>query len=85
MSNKILMSPSPPLTNTPITKSPLGIISGDIEQSDKYRDKKQSGLWDAIEKFRDSGDIAVFEFKDKKDIVRNPLISKILTKYEDPQ
>jgi hypothetical protein len=60
-------------------------ISGDIEQSDKYRDKKQSGLWDAIEKFRDSGDIAVFEFKDKKDIVRNPLISKILTKYEDAQ
>ena len=60
-------------------------ISGDIEQSDKYRDKKQSGLWDAIEKFRGSGDIAVFEFTDKKDIVRNPLISKILTKYEDPQ
>jgi phosphate starvation-inducible PhoH-like protein len=58
-------------------------ISGDIEQSDKYRDKKQSGLWDAIDKFRDSDSIAVFEFKDKKDIVRNPLISKILTKYEE--
>jgi phosphate starvation-inducible protein PhoH len=40
-------------------------------------------LWDSIEKFRDTGDISVFEFKDKKDIVRNPLISKILEKYEE--
>ena len=27
-------------------------ISGDVEQSDKYKNKTQSGLWDAIEKFR---------------------------------
>ena len=60
-------------------------ISGDLEQTDRYKDIKHSGLWDAIEKFRGSGDIAVFEFKDTKDIVRNPLISKILKKYEDPQ
>ena len=58
-------------------------ISGDVEQSDKYKNKTQSGLWDAIEKFRDSGDISVFEFKDKNDIVRNKLISKILEKYEE--
>jgi phosphate starvation-inducible PhoH-like protein len=58
-------------------------ISGDVEQSDKYKNKTQSGLWDTIEKFRDSGDISIFEFKDKKDIVRNPLISKILEKYEE--
>lgn len=58
-------------------------ISGDVEQSDKYKNKTQSGLWDSIEKFRDTGDISVFEFKDKKDIVRNPLISKILEKYEE--
>ena len=58
-------------------------ISGDVEQSDKYKNKTQSGLWDSIEKFRNSGDISIFEFKDKNDIVRNPLISKILQKYEE--
>jgi phosphate starvation-inducible PhoH-like protein len=58
-------------------------ISGDVEQSDKYRNKTQSGLWDAIEKFRVSDGISIFEFKDKNDIVRNPLITKILEKYEE--
>ena len=56
-------------------------ISGDVEQSDKYKNKTHSGLWDAIEKFRGSESILIFEFKDKNDIVRNPLISKILEKY----
>jgi phosphate starvation-inducible PhoH-like protein len=60
-------------------------ISGDVEQSDKYRNKTLSGLWDAIEKFRDSNYISIFEFKDKKDIVRNPLISKILNKYDNTE
>jgi len=58
-------------------------ISGDIEQSDKYRNKTQSGLYDAIEKFRGDEYISVFEFTDEKDIVRNKLISKILKKYEE--
>jgi phosphate starvation-inducible PhoH-like protein len=58
-------------------------ISGDVEQSDKYKNKTHSGLWDAIEKFRDEEEISVFEFKDKKDIVRNPKITKILEKYEE--
>jgi phosphate starvation-inducible PhoH-like protein len=57
-------------------------ISGDVEQSDKYKNKTHSGLWDAIEKFRDSESVSIFEFKDKNDIVRNPLISRILEKYE---
>jgi phosphate starvation-inducible PhoH-like protein len=56
-------------------------ISGDLEQTDRYKDKRHSGLWDAIEKFKDLGDIGVFEF-DKEDVVRNPLISKILKRYE---
>jgi phosphate starvation-inducible PhoH-like protein len=56
-------------------------ISGDLEQTDRYKDKKQSGLWDAIEKFKDIHDVGVFEF-DKQDVVRNPLISKILKRYE---
>jgi len=60
-------------------------ISGDVEQSDKYKNKTLSGLWDGIEKFRDSNYISIFEFKDKKDIVRNPLISKILNKYDNTE
>ena len=56
-------------------------ISGDLEQTDRYKDKRHSVLWDAIEKFKDLGDVGVFEF-DKQDVVRNPLISKILKRYE---
>ena len=60
-------------------------ISGDVEQSDRYKDKKQSGLWDAMAKFRDDVDktVVVFEFTNKKDIVRNPKISRILDKYDN--
>ena len=60
-------------------------ISGDVEQSDRYKDKKQSGLWDAIQKFRDDTNdtVKVFEFTNKKDIVRNPKISRILDKYDN--
>ena len=57
-------------------------ISGDLEQTDRYKDKTQSGLWDAINKFKDMEEIGVFEFGEK-DIVRNPLISKILKRYEE--
>ena len=57
-------------------------ISGDLEQTDRYKDKTQSGLWDALDRLKNVGDIGVFEFKDS-DIVRNPLISKILNKYEE--
>lgn len=56
-------------------------ISGDLEQTDRYKDKRHSGLWDAIEKFKDLSDVGVFEF-DNQDVVRNPLISKILKRYE---
>lgn len=57
-------------------------ISGDLEQTDRYKDKKQSGLYDAITRFNFINDIATFEFNEK-DIVRNPLISKILQKYDE--
>lgn len=57
-------------------------ISGDLEQTDRYKDKRQSGLWDAISKFKNMDDIGIFEFSEE-DIVRNPIISKILKKYED--
>ena len=57
-------------------------ISGDLEQTDRYKDKKQSGLYDAIQRFNDVRDIGVYDFRDAKN-VRNPLISKILNKYEE--
>ena len=57
-------------------------ISGDIEQTDRYKDKKQSGLYDAIHKFKGVPDVGVFEFGDE-DVVRNPLITKILKKYDE--
>lgn len=56
-------------------------ISGDLEQTDRYKDKRMSGLWDAIHRFGEMDDIGIFEF-DENDIVRNPLITKILKKYE---
>jgi len=57
-------------------------ISGDIEQTDRYKDKKHSGLYDALQKFKDVARVGVFEFNGK-DVVRNPLISKILEKYDE--
>jgi phosphate starvation-inducible PhoH-like protein len=57
-------------------------ISGDLEQTDRYKDKKQSGLYDAIQRFKDVRDIGVYDFRDAKN-VRNPLISKILGRYEE--
>ena len=56
-------------------------ISGDLEQTDRYKDKKQSGLYDAIQKFSNVSDIGVYDFKDAKN-VRNPLITKILSEYD---
>jgi phosphate starvation-inducible PhoH-like protein len=57
-------------------------ISGDLEQTDRYKDKTHTGLWDAIKKFKDMDEIGVFEFN-QSDIVRNPLITKILKRYEE--
>ena len=57
-------------------------ISGDLEQTDRYKDKKQTGLWDAIQKLKNVSEIGVFEFG-SEDVVRNPIISKILNRYEE--
>jgi phosphate starvation-inducible PhoH-like protein len=57
-------------------------ISGDLEQTDRYKDKTQSGLWDAIQRMKNMNDVGVFVFEDT-DIVRNPLITHILKRYEE--
>jgi phosphate starvation-inducible PhoH-like protein len=56
-------------------------ISGDLEQTDRYKDKTQSGLYDAITRLQKMNNIAIHEFSDK-DVVRNPLITEILKRYE---
>jgi len=56
-------------------------ISGDLEQSDKFKDKTKSGLYDAKKRLNDVRGIGIFEFG-IEDIVRNPIISEILRRYE---
>ena len=57
-------------------------ISGDLEQTDRYKDKRQSGLYDALQRFKNISDIGIYDFRDAKN-VRNPLIGKILEKYDE--
>jgi len=59
-------------------------ISGDLEQFDRHKDKTQTGLWDAIKRFQnmDNDNVVLHEFGNE-DIVRNPLITKILKRYEE--
>ncbi len=56
-------------------------LSGDLEQSDKYKDKTKSGLYDAKKRLDGVRGIGVFEFG-HEDIVRNPIIGEILNRYE---
>lgn len=58
------------------------IISGDLEQCDKYKDRKESGLYWAIEKLVDIDNVGTIQFE-KEDIIRNPLITKILDKLDN--
>jgi phosphate starvation-inducible PhoH-like protein len=67
---------------TRIGTSSKFFISGDIEQTDRYKDKKHSGLYDALIRFTNIPGIGIFEFGDN-DGVRNPIITKILQKYEE--
>ena len=55
-------------------------LSGDLEQSDKFRDKTKSGLFDAKKRLQDVKGIGIFEFG-MEDIVRNPIIGEILNRY----
>jgi phosphate starvation-inducible PhoH-like protein len=56
-------------------------LSGDLEQSDKFKDKTKSGLYDAKKRLHDVKGIGIFEFG-VQDIVRNPIISQILERYD---
>ena len=56
-------------------------LSGDLEQSDKFKDKTKSGLYDAKKRLEGIKGIGVFEFGNE-DIVRNPIIGEILKRYD---
>lgn len=56
-------------------------ISGDLEQSDKFKDKTKTGLYDAKVRLNGVKNVGIFEF-DTKDIVRNPIITEILKRYD---
>jgi phosphate starvation-inducible PhoH-like protein len=76
---------SPSQMKTLLTRIGYGskfVISGDMDQSDKYRRIEDSGLYDALQKHGNINEIGIFEFTEK-DIVRNPLIGKILMNYKD--
>jgi phosphate starvation-inducible PhoH-like protein len=56
-------------------------VSGDIEQSDKYKQKEKSGLYDAIQRMDNMKEVGIFKFS-PEDIVRNPIITEIIKRYE---
>ncbi len=57
------------------------IISGDLEQSDRYRDTTETGLYDAMNRLKNISGIGMCSFTEE-DVVRNPLIGKILETYK---
>ncbi len=60
------------------------IISGDLEQSDRYKKQTETGLHNAFLRLENKGinEIGFFRFE-QSDIVRNKVISKILDQYKD--
>jgi phosphate starvation-inducible PhoH-like protein len=56
-------------------------VSGDIEQSDKFKQKEKSGLYDAIQRMDNMKEVGIFKFS-PEDIVRNPIITEIIKRYE---
>jgi len=56
-------------------------ISGDVDQSDKFKKKEFSGLYDAVVRLNGVNKIGMFEFH-IDDVVRNPIIIEILKRYD---
>ena len=56
------------------------VITGDATQVD-LPNSKQSGLVEAMDILRETDGIAVVEFS-RKDVVRHPLVQKIIQAYE---
>jgi phosphate starvation-inducible PhoH-like protein len=57
------------------------VVTGDMTQTDLPKNIR-SGLADAVHRLRDIDGLAIV-YLDEKDIVRNPLVSRIVMAYED--
>ena len=57
------------------------IITGDLDQSDRFSKVSDSGLYDITSKLKDIEGISMIEFMES-DIVRNPIIKEILKRYK---
>lgn len=57
------------------------ILSGDINQIDRFKNENDSGLKYAYENLKDIEGIGLFEFN-KEDIVRNKIIGEILDRFK---
>jgi len=57
------------------------ILSGDINQIDRFKNENESGLKYAYENLKDIDGVGLFEFT-KEDIVRNKIIGQILDKFK---
>jgi len=57
------------------------ILSGDINQIDRFKNEDDSGLKYAYENLKDIEGVGLFEFA-KEDIVRNKIIGEILDKFK---
>lgn len=60
------------------------IISGDLEQSDRYKNNRESGLYDALTRLDNIQKIGIFKFGDA-DVVRNSLITEVLERYKEKE
>jgi len=58
------------------------IYLGSLEQSDRYKKGEDSGFWYAYQNLNTIDGIGLHEFN-REDIVRNPIITKILDKLEE--
>ena len=66
--------------NLPFFILKVFLISGDLKQVDRFRDTTESGLLDAMDRFKDYHKIGKFNFLDG-DSVRNVIINDILNHY----
>lgn len=58
------------------------ILTGDIKQSDRYKDNSKNGLYDALERLKNIDEIGFVEYT-YDEIVRHPLLMKIMELYEE--
>ena len=67
---------------TRIGKNCKVIIEGDVTQSDKYRERKYNGLFDAITRLEDCPNVGIIALE-VVDIQRSKVIAPILARYKD--